>query len=578
MYSSSYSQATLGLAARRSMKKPQGKSCGYYMRLVFLFSSLIQSLIILSLVLFLVYGRSPDAAAESRITELEKSFNRVSVDNMNLRLQTKNLTRLLNATQTEKMQTDLKQAKIRELINVSYMYINELRAHYSQSETEKRNCQSELRRIQVTSPPLPYGRIIQVKPDLSCALLRDNFTHTVGVMKIDLANMAKARNVLTLETIALRRDKKFLQDQLDNYRATCKQDFAQSLEGISNVSRSFLSMIDTLARKISTFVLTCRTESVHLSHILNNCTTLSREVETKFQRYLDNVGNQVFEIQSSRAWLQATKTQLAEDYSWCSQNRSAMALEHSQTLKKNQETYDTQMERLLLSIKRLQGDSGLKDTHINILTDQIKDYNASLANCAPKTSISNPTFPRTMGSNPSTYSGPGYRSGGYGSSTTGNSNPGMTGGIGTGVGKTDLEKIWTGMQAYNRVPSGTGTGSTSSAGTSSGGVKVTGPVGGYPNTYSSAGTSSGGVKMTGPVGGYPNTYSSAGTSSGGVKMTGPVGGYPNTYSSAGTSSGGVKMTGPVGGYPNTYSSANINQHLRELQQQLTPNSGKEVSG
>lgn len=67
MYSSSYSRAKFALEAREPLHKPKGKSCGYYMRIIFFFSSLIQSLIIVSLVLFLIYGQPEKSAEEKRV-------------------------------------------------------------------------------------------------------------------------------------------------------------------------------------------------------------------------------------------------------------------------------------------------------------------------------------------------------------------------------------------------------------------------------------------------------------------------------------------------------------------------------
>uniref|UniRef100_A0A3P8YXA3 Plasmalemma vesicle associated protein b n=1 Tax=Esox lucius TaxID=8010 RepID=A0A3P8YXA3_ESOLU len=329
MYKSSYSQPALGLAAKRTIKKPQGKSCGYYMRLVFLFSSLIQSLIIVSLVLFLVYGRSSDAATEGQMAKMEKSFTRVSMDNLILQQQKKNLTQVLNATQTEKKGLVKDLAKINECLLVIYACI--------------RACSVSCIQIMTSQKELN--------------LLKNNFTHTVEHLKAELANTAKDRDTLTLETIALRRDKKSLEAELENYKKKCKQDFVQSLDGISNVSRTFLQKINNLVPNICPFMITCKTQSDQLNLILNNCTSLSREVETKFQHYLDNVGTRVSEIQSISARLEAQKAQLAEDNSWCSQNRSAMAREHSMTLQKNQEKYDTEKERLILDLKKLQGDT-----------------------------------------------------------------------------------------------------------------------------------------------------------------------------------------------------------------------------
>lgn len=126
MYNSSYSQAKFGLEAKTKIHKPRGKSCGYYMRTVFFFSSLIQSLIIVSLVLFLVYGKSQDSAAEMRIQDLEQSFDRLSMDNVALKLKTSNLTRLLNVTLTVNQRNNRDLLKMRHLSNISATTIRTL--------------------------------------------------------------------------------------------------------------------------------------------------------------------------------------------------------------------------------------------------------------------------------------------------------------------------------------------------------------------------------------------------------------------------------------------------------------------
>ena len=103
MYGSSLPpRGKLSPQGRKTLHRSQGKSCGYYLRIALFFSSLIQSLIIVGLVLFLVYGKPQDSASETRIRDLEGSFNRMSVSNQALREQRTNLSRQLNATLLEK--------------------------------------------------------------------------------------------------------------------------------------------------------------------------------------------------------------------------------------------------------------------------------------------------------------------------------------------------------------------------------------------------------------------------------------------------------------------------------------------
>lgn len=73
----------------------------------------------------------------------------------------------------------------------------------------------------------------------------------------------------------------------------CKEDFAQSLDGIKIVTSDFLNKINNLFPHQLTFHLTCDSQKEQMEKIRNSCTNLSRDVENKFQLYLDNVGNKV---------------------------------------------------------------------------------------------------------------------------------------------------------------------------------------------------------------------------------------------------------------------------------------------
>lgn len=73
----------------------------------------------------------------------------------------------------------------------------------------------------------------------------------------------------------------------------CKEDFAHSLDGIQTVTRDFLNRINNLFPHQLTFHLTCDSQKEQMEKIRNSCTNLSRDVENKFQLYLDKVGDKV---------------------------------------------------------------------------------------------------------------------------------------------------------------------------------------------------------------------------------------------------------------------------------------------
>ncbi|NXV90163.1 PLVAP protein, partial [Calonectris borealis] len=98
MEKSSYATAKFGLEAKEAMPK---RDCGFYVKYIFLFTSLIQFLIILGLVLFMVYGNA-QAGTDTHLRLLEEQlqdrYNKIiTLSGRNI-----NLTRTLNATLKEK--------------------------------------------------------------------------------------------------------------------------------------------------------------------------------------------------------------------------------------------------------------------------------------------------------------------------------------------------------------------------------------------------------------------------------------------------------------------------------------------
>lgn len=111
MYNNSNTRPKVALKAQ-DIRRSKGKGCGYYLRIIFFFSSLIQSLIIVSLVLFLVYGQPEKSADEKRVEELEQSFKKLTTDNTKLKKDKADLTAILKTKTAEKDAADKKVAKL----------------------------------------------------------------------------------------------------------------------------------------------------------------------------------------------------------------------------------------------------------------------------------------------------------------------------------------------------------------------------------------------------------------------------------------------------------------------------------
>lgn len=227
--------------------------------------------------------------------------------------------------------------------------------------------------------------------------MESNFTQATERLRRDKDDIAKVRDNLHLQAINLRREKFTREKEAEICKRQCKMDFADSLSGISNVTRAFLAKVDSLFPMHMAFQLTCSKQRDHLEQIRSNCTSLSREVEDKFQRYLNNVGEQVSAIQEENIRLKAENWRLSMDYRSCSQNRTDVILQNKRNLENLQQKHDEDMERELLNKKNLKGEIILLNNSVNYKNKEVEHLKEQLKHldmsCKSKVSIYGATKP-----------------------------------------------------------------------------------------------------------------------------------------------------------------------------------------
>lgn len=368
MYSSSYSRAKFGLEAREPLHKPKGKSCSYYMRIIFLFSSLIQSLIIVSLVLFLIYGQPEKSAWERRVEELELNINTLSDNIIQLRKEKGELGAQLGARTAEKAALEADLAKLKTDANHTEHTLKDKLANCERMSAVTISMMARRPTPPVQPPPVVTTngemktlQTLNAQQKAMINLIQANFTQTVQYLNQERDNALKDRDTHHQDAIALRTENTMLMEQLTTYTRKCKEDFAQSLDGIKTVTSGFLNKINNLFPHQLTFHLTCDSQQEQMEKIRNSCTNLSRDVENKFQMYLDNVGNKVAEIQSLSSRLEVQNAHLTSDMQQCESSRSETVADAAKQLQLKQKAHDDQVEKLLIEQNRLRDQKKLAE-------------------------------------------------------------------------------------------------------------------------------------------------------------------------------------------------------------------------
>ncbi|XP_029285163.1 plasmalemma vesicle associated protein b [Cottoperca gobio] len=385
MYSSSYSRAKFGLEARQPLHKPKGKSCGYYMRIVFFFSSLIQSLIIVSLVLFLIYGQPEKSAEEKRVQDLELNFNRLSENNIQLRKEKGELGTQLGARTAEKAALETELVKLKTDGNNTVYTLKKKIANcermFTLTQGMVRCPMTPIQRppVVTNSGEMKTLQTLNAQQKAMINLIGANFTQMVQYLSQERDDARKDRDTHHQGVVTLRRENTLLKEQLTTYTRKCKEDFAHSLDGIKTVTSDFLKKINNLFPHQLTFHLTCESQQEHMEKIRNSCTNLSRDVENKFQLYLDNVGNKVAEIQAMSSRLEVQNSHLTSEMQQCERTRRQTANETANQLQLKQKTHDDQVEKLLIEQNNLRQQKKLQEESLALRDRELQNLQRMLS-------------------------------------------------------------------------------------------------------------------------------------------------------------------------------------------------------
>ncbi|NXX05225.1 PLVAP protein, partial [Larus smithsonianus] len=241
MEKSSFAMAKFGLEAKEAMPK---RDCGFYVKYIFLFTSLIQFLIILGLVLFMVYGNA-QAGTDTHLRLLEAQmqdrYNKIiTLSGRNL-----NLTRTLNATLKEKQGLQVLAQKV----------------------------QRDLDKCNSTQAPNALPKLQE--------MMKIIFYQTT---KLDECHMT-----ISLINASCSADKALLRSQLDQ-TALAKKELEENCRKAGATLSKVTQEHENCQRDLLTTRTLCDTTKTNLQLLKDECRTLRSDMSYSFQRIKEMVG------------------------------------------------------------------------------------------------------------------------------------------------------------------------------------------------------------------------------------------------------------------------------------------------
>ncbi|KAF1400515.1 Plasmalemma vesicle-associated protein, partial [Spheniscus humboldti] len=254
MEKSSYAISKFGLEAKETMPK---RDCGFYVKYIFLFTSLIQFLIILGLVLFMVYGNA-QAGTDTHLRLLEEQlqdrYNKIiTLSGRNI-----NLTRTLNATLKEKQGLQVLAQKV----------------------------QRDLDKCNSTQAPNSIPKLQE--------MMRIIFYQKT---KLDECHMT-----ISLINASCSAEKALLRSQLDQ-TALAKKELEENCRKAGSTLTKATQEQESCQRDLLTTRTICESTKTNLELLKHECSSLRSDVSQSFQRIKMLSPYSCSAIQEQLSWL-----------------------------------------------------------------------------------------------------------------------------------------------------------------------------------------------------------------------------------------------------------------------------------
>ncbi|CAH2293470.1 Hypothetical predicted protein [Pelobates cultripes] len=383
----SYVMAKYGLESKE-MLTSRNKDCWYYLKYFFLFTSLIQFLIILGLVLFMVYGNA-HAFTEARLSDVEKLNSKLLGDlktqERHIQQMTLNISRLekernfyYNMLEFKKREVNtlnstlaLKNAKIIELTTLSSKILQTL-------PPKCENCKERIDRL--NNSCIVEKLIAQNEKDRLMSDLRsqkEDCNKTVGYVRIKMNQAETEKEKFLQQSKVLTNEKTDLIAQMDLFKSSCTTIENKFKIELENLKQSF----ETSIRLHLPDSLGLNYQQQQLETILRVCRPLPDQISIRIDQALTRLRQDIIATMQENSNLKVSKQRSNEDLKKCGQEKEELSKLKADELDKVQKTSETNLmaandEKRRLKIEKDEAERNLKDSQ-----DSLSRTSLQLVSC-----------------------------------------------------------------------------------------------------------------------------------------------------------------------------------------------------
>ncbi|KAM4706942.1 plasmalemma vesicle-associated protein-like [Discoglossus pictus] len=388
----SYAMAKFGLESKEILRS-HNKGCWHYCKYFFIFTAIIQFLIILGLVLFMVYGNA-HVATENRLKNVEELNQKLLGDIQQLKGNLGFVSRLQNSTALERNKCNASlQAKQGEVdrMNKTILFQNirfqQLTIQNTNLDSALKNCKNcpEISKLANFSCQVEKIAMQQEKFHLQIDYnnYRENCTKNTINLNTKVEEAVSEREKYRIQMIDLRNNMNDAKTELQTFKSSC-----------TSIEQRFKTELDRFRDTVDSTIKKYMSSTEYYTH--QNCKDLINEMERKTELFLAKLNQDIISTKDENSKLRVSKERTEVEKKQCLENKGTLLQQKNSELITMQRNWDVEIRKAYDEKNELRKQIDESKKGLKECTDSLKIKDSQLAGKIEELQRCKPMFPSVL--------------------------------------------------------------------------------------------------------------------------------------------------------------------------------------